>query len=191
MHMPPPRTDVDPRSIEQKQPRRTAVGLPAIGVAVQRSVEQMGVTRTVRTLGRLNQADGFDCPGCAWPDPDPDARSVAEFCENGAKAVAEEATRRTVGPAFSAVHSLADLADRSDYWLGQQGRLTHPMVRRAGGSHYEPISWEEAFALAAGHLTDLASPDEAIFYTICIRSGYPSARLPNAAWWDVPVAADL
>jgi molybdopterin-dependent oxidoreductase alpha subunit len=141
------------------------VGLPAIGVALRRSVEQMGVTRTVRTLGHLNQADGFDCPGCAWPDPDPESRSVAEFCENGAKAVAEEATRRTVGPEFFAEHSLEDLAGRSDYWLGQQGRLLHPMVRRPGGSHYEPISWQEAFALVARHLRALASPDEAIFYT--------------------------
>ena len=160
-----PSGDLDPRDIEQSEPKRAAAGLSAVAVSLRRSVEQMGVTRTLRTLSKLNQVEGFDCMGCAWADPEPGSRSFAEFCENGAKAVAEEATRRRVGPGFFAEHSLADLAGRSDYWLGQQGRLTHPMVRRDGGTHYEPISWAEAFTLIAGHLTELGSPDEAIFYT--------------------------
>ena len=136
MHTPPPAGDIDPRDITQKPKKDVAAGLPAVGVSLKRAVKQMGVTRSLRTLARLNQADGFDCMGCAWADPSPDARSHAEFCENGAKAVAEEATLRRVDPAFFAEHSLADLATRSDYWLGQQGRLTEPMVRREGGSHY-------------------------------------------------------
>ena len=165
MHTRAPVGDIDPRDVEQTEPKTAAGGVPAVAVSVRRSVEQMGLTRTLRTLGKLNQANGFDCMGCAWADPEPENRSFAEFCENGAKAVAEEATLRRVGAEFFAEHSLEDLVGRSDFWLGQQGRLTHPMVRRDGGTHYEPISWAEAFALIAEHLGHLGSPDEAIFYT--------------------------
>jgi molybdopterin-dependent oxidoreductase alpha subunit len=124
----------------------------------------MGAARTVRTLRLLNQREGFDCPGCAWPEPG-DHRKLAEFCENGAKAVAEEATRRRVGPEFFAEHSIADLADKTDYWLGQQGRLTRPMVLRPDSSHYQPIEWDDAFGLIAEQLRGLSTPDEAVFYT--------------------------
>jgi anaerobic selenocysteine-containing dehydrogenase len=88
----------------------------------------MGVRRTAQTLTKLNQVDGFDCQGCAWPDPDPGHRHAAEFCENGVKAVSEEATVRRVGPEFFAAHPVASLREKSDYWLGQQGRITQPMV---------------------------------------------------------------
>jgi molybdopterin-dependent oxidoreductase alpha subunit len=165
MHTRAPVGDIDPRDVEQTEPKSAAGGVPAVAVSVRRSVEQMGLTRTLRTLGKLNQVNGFDCMGCAWAEPEPENRSFAEFCENGAKAVAEEATLRRVGVEFFAEHSLEDLVGRSDFWLGQQGRLTHPMVRRDGGSHYEPIGWAEAFALIASHLGGLRSPDEAIFYT--------------------------
>jgi molybdopterin-dependent oxidoreductase alpha subunit len=123
----------------------------------------MGVRRTASTLSRLNQKHGFDCPGCAWPDPG--HRSPAEFCENGVKAVAEEATLRRVDRDFFAAHPIAELAERSDYWLGQQGRLVEPMHRRRGGTHYEPIGWDDAFALIADRLRALPSPDAASFYT--------------------------
>src|SRR4051794_37061771 len=129
------------------------------------AVREMGARRTARVLRRLNQADGFDCTSCAWPDPAPGERHRAEFCENGAKAVAEEATTQRVTPAFFAAHSIEDLAEREELWLGKQGRLTEPMVRRPDATHYEPISWADAFALIARHLGALASPDEAIFYT--------------------------
>jgi molybdopterin-dependent oxidoreductase alpha subunit len=119
--------------------------------------------RAGQTLLKLNQAEGFDCPGCAWPEPD--HRSAFEFCENGTKAVAAEATRKTVGPAFFEQHSVEALLAQSDHWLEAQGRLTHPMVRRAGATHYAPISWDEAFALLGEALRGLASPDEALFYT--------------------------
>ena len=112
---------------------------------------------------RVNQPDGFDCPGCAWPEPHDTTR--LEFCENGAKAVAEEATERRVTADFFASHSIADLAGRSDYWLGQQGRLTEPMHRPVGAAHYRPISWDGAVAIVAEHLRSLASPDRAVFYT--------------------------
>ncbi len=165
MAAPPPDHDVPATTVRKGHRKSSAVGIPAIAIAGNRSVQQMGPVRSLRTLHRLNQVDGFDCMGCAWPDPDPDQRSFAEFCENGAKAVAEEATLRRVGPEFFAEHDLGDLADRSDYWLGQQGRLTHPMVRREGSDRYAPISWDEAIALVAERLRGLSGPDQAIFYT--------------------------
>jgi molybdopterin-dependent oxidoreductase alpha subunit len=112
----------------------------------------------------MNQPNGFDCPGCAWPEAR-EHRSSFEFCENGAKALAWEATRRRADPAFFARHTVDALAAESDHWLGQQGRLTHPMRLREGARHYEPIAWDEAFALIAGCLNALANPDQAAFYT--------------------------
>ena len=165
MFRPAPREDIDETDLDVGGSSHAAAGATAVAVAMKRAVEQMGVTRTARTLLRLNQVDGFDCQGCAWPDPSPDHRHTAEFCENGAKAVAEEATRRTVGPEFFAEHPLSMLRERSDYWLGQQGRITQPVVLRAGGTHYEPIAWDDAFALVAERLRGLDSPDRAIFYT--------------------------
>jgi formate dehydrogenase major subunit len=136
-----------------------------VAVALDRAVRQMGPTRALQTLTRVNQVDGFDCMSCAWPDPDPEHRHRAEFCENGAKAVAEEATKARVTPEFFAEHSLEVLRAKDDYWLGQQGRLTHPMVKRPGGTHYEPISWDEALALVGRELKGLSTPNEAVFYT--------------------------
>ncbi|EST21378.1 FdhF/YdeP family oxidoreductase [Streptomyces niveus] len=151
-------------------PRDSAAGLPAVAHSLRVAQQQMGVTRAARTLLKVNQKDGFDCPGCAWPEGD--HRHTAEFCENGAKAVAEEATLRRVTPDFFAAHPVADLATRSGYWLGQQGRITQPMLLErgaadgtAGGDRYEPVSWERAFAIIAEELTALDSPDEALFYT--------------------------
>ncbi|MBD3913827.1 FdhF/YdeP family oxidoreductase [Nocardioides hwasunensis] len=132
---------------------------------MRRAVGQMGPVRTAQTLLKLNQVDGFDCQGCAWPDPAAGHRHAAEFCENGAKAVAEEATKELLDRDFFARHSLADLADKSEYWLGKQGRITEPMVLRAGATHYEPISWDDAFATVGRHLNALDDPDQAVFYT--------------------------
>ncbi len=160
-----PTHDVDERELEVGHPKDHAAGPTAVAVAVKRAVEQMGTVRTARTLLKLNQVDGFDNHGCAWPDPEAGHRHTAEFCENGAKAVTEEATKRMLGRDFFATHPVADLAQRTDYWLGQQGRLTEPMVLRPGGTHYEPVSWEEAFETIGRHLRGLSSPDEAIFYT--------------------------
>ena len=142
-----------------------AAGVTAVAVAMRRAVGQMGPLRAAQTLTRINQVDGFDCQGCAWPDPDAGHRHAAEFCENGAKAVAEEATKELLDREFFARHSVADLSERSEYWLGKQGRITEPMVLRPGASHYEPISWDDAFATIARHLNALESPDQAIFYT--------------------------
>jgi len=162
---PAPLQDIDEDRLEVTPAKDASAGVPAVAVSVERAVHSMGVTRTARTLRRLNQVDGFDCEGCAWPDPDPGHRHKAEFCENGAKAVAEEATLLKVGPEFFATHSLADLEGHTEYWLGKQGRITHPMVRREGATHYTPIEWDEAFALIGSTLRSLGSPDEAVFYT--------------------------
>ncbi|MFF5228041.1 FdhF/YdeP family oxidoreductase [Dactylosporangium sp. NPDC000521] len=145
-------------------PADHAAGLPAVRLSVTNAVRRMGIVKATRNLLALNQVDGVDCMSCAWPDPQ-DKRHTAEFCENGAKAVSWEGVRETIGPEFFAAHSIEDLAGRTDHWLERQGRLTHPMVRRDGATHYEPISWEDAFALVATHLNALDSPDEAVFYT--------------------------
>ncbi|VXB10657.1 FdhF/YdeP family oxidoreductase [Aeromicrobium sp. 9AM] len=160
-----PDNTIDEDELEVHHPKRTAAGVTGVRVSLQRAVSQMGVKTTARTLLKLNQADGFDCMSCAWPDPDPENRHTAEFCENGAKAVAEEATKERATPDFFARHSIADLAAHDEYWLGKQGRITHPMVKRSGGTHYEEIGWEEALRLIGDQLNSLDSPDEAIFYT--------------------------
>ncbi len=161
----PPKRDIDERELEIERPKQAAAGASAVAISMKRAVEQMGVRRTAQTLLRLNQADGFDCQGCAWPDPDPSHRHTAEFCENGAKAVTEEATLRRVDRSFFVEHSIEDLREKTDYWLGQQGRITEPMVLRAGSTHYQPIAWDQAFELIGGLLNGLASPDQAVFYT--------------------------
>ncbi len=117
-------------------------------------------------LLKLNQKNGFDCPSCAWPDPDGHRSLVAEYCESGAKAVADEVvTKHTASPVLFQRYSVDELSQKSEYWLGQQGRLTHPMVLREGATHYEKISWDDAFELVGKHLRALASPNEAVFYT--------------------------
>jgi molybdopterin-dependent oxidoreductase alpha subunit len=155
---------VEIEGLEIKQASSVAGGIPAIVQTAKHAWREMGARRSLKTLLAVNQKDGFDCPGCAWPEPD-NERSHAEFCENGAKAVAEEATRKRVTPEFFKEWSVAELSKKSDFWLGKQGRLTHPMLLRRGSEHYEPVSWDEAFALVAAELNTLASPDEAIFYT--------------------------
>jgi molybdopterin-dependent oxidoreductase alpha subunit len=154
----------DPSLVQIERPSKVAGGIPSILATAKTTWNEMGVARGVRTLLKLNQKTGFDCPGCAWPEPD-DERSHAEFCENGAKHVADEATTKRVTPEFFARWSVADLAEQTDQWLGKQGRITNPMVLRTGATHYEKTSWDEAFSLLARELNALTHPDEAIFYT--------------------------
>ncbi|GAA1462772.1 FdhF/YdeP family oxidoreductase [Williamsia maris] len=154
----------EPTRTDTSHPKTYAAGVPAVAVSMKRGFTQMGPLRTAKTFLELNQRHGFDCPGCAWPEK-PGGRKPAEFCENGAKAVAEEATRRRVTPDFFATHSVAELRERSEYWLSQQGRITHPMLLRDGGTHYEPIDWADAYRLIGDELAALGSPDEAVFYT--------------------------
>ncbi len=157
---PPIETD----AIRIARPATVAGGLKAVLETAKFTLKEPGLVRGVTALSRLNQVEGFDCPGCAWPDPDDD-RSLNEYCENGAKAVAEEATAKRCTPEFLSSWSVAELSRQSDYWLGHLGRLTHPMVLRAGSDRYHPISWDDAFAMIAGALNALSSPDQAIFYT--------------------------
>ena len=155
--------DVDTNSISE--PETWATGVPAIVSSVTRSVGAMGAPRALRSLRVINQPEGFDCPGCAWPEPPPGSRHRVEFCESGAKAVAEEATSARIDGAFFARHSIDDFRNRSDFWLGQAGRLTSPMIKHPHATHYEPISWDAAFAETASQLRGLDDPNEAVFYT--------------------------
>src|SRR6185437_11123916 len=142
-----PSEDAGDRSLKVDSPKTSAAGVRGVVAGLTIAEQQMGVRRSARTLLKINQVGGFDCPGCAWPEPPAGARSHFEFCENGAKAVAEEATLRRVDRAFFAAHPLEELAGHTDHWLGQQGRLAEPMVKRSGATHYEPITWDDAFAL--------------------------------------------
>jgi molybdopterin-dependent oxidoreductase alpha subunit len=141
----------------------TAAGIPAILKTFQFGLAEMGPLRTAETFHQINQRDGFDCQSCAWGNPD--RRKFFEFCENGAKALSDEATKKRITREFFAEHSVLELAEKSDYWLNRQGRLTEPMVLRRGSNHYEPITWDAAFQLVADELKALSSPDEAAFYT--------------------------
>ena len=140
---PAPVADINEDALAVHKPKTEAAGVKAVMVALERAVAQAGVVRTAQSLLRLNQQGGFDCPGCAWPES-ATKRKAAEFCENGAKAVAEENTLRTVGAEFWAKHSIAELSTKTEYWLGNQGRLSEPVVIREGDTHYSPISWAEA-----------------------------------------------
>jgi len=149
--------------VDPQDDDKAAGGFEALVSAVRHTLRGPGALRGLRSWRSLNQHAGFDCPGCAWPDPDD--RAAFEFCEQGVKAVAHEATRRTVGADFFREHSIPELLERPGRWLEAQGRLAEPLVRRAGSDHYEPIAWEDAFARAGEALRGLDSPDEAVFYT--------------------------
>ncbi|HEY4328423.1 MAG TPA: FdhF/YdeP family oxidoreductase, partial [Phycisphaerae bacterium] len=143
---------------------KTAAGFYAIYETGHFGLREMGVKRSLHTLLKVNQKDGFDCPSCAWPDPD-GKRKTAEFCENGAKAIASEATMKRLTPEVFARYPISDLLTHADIWLEDLGRITHPMFRSSGADQYVPISWDDAFELIGTELRTLASPDEASFYT--------------------------
>lgn len=152
-------------SIDRREYDDPAGGFGAIQATVHHLRRETGLLRGAQLLRAVNQPSGFDCPGCAWPEPDPAERPRLEFCENGVKAVAEEATRARCTPDTFARHSIADLLAMSDFELGRLGRLTHPMINRRGDEHYRPISWAEAFRIIGRELRALPSPDQASFYT--------------------------
>lgn len=150
--------------IEVKEPVTHAAGYLGVREALKHTFKEMGVLRSMRTLLSMNQKDGFDCPSCAWPDPEHPS-PVAEYCENGAKALGDEATTQHIGADFFKNNSVEELSQLTDYELNKFGRLIEPMVLRPGNVHYEPISWQDAFDLIAAELKKLNNPDEAIFYT--------------------------
>ena len=150
--------------VKVTDPNSYAAGREGIAAAMKHSFKEMGVVRAMTTLLHMNQKEGFDCPSCAWPDPEKPSK-IGEYCENGAKALADEATTSHIGAKYFEEHSVEELSLRSDYELNALGRLTEPLVLREGSIHYTPISWEDAFTLIADELHNLNSPDEAIFYT--------------------------
>jgi len=156
-------TPPDKRSLKIKKRKKMAAGIPAVTSSLKHGLQNMGLKRSVKTLTMVNQQNGFDCPGCAWPDPE--HRTHFEFCENGAKAVADEATTSRVTPEFFAKHSVQELSEQSDYWLNKQGRLTHPMLLEKNSSHYTPLSWDRAFEIISSKLKSLDHPDRSVFYT--------------------------
>lgn len=161
--------DTEPRKpsgigdLKRERVEDTAAGFPAIWATLTNAYGKMKFTDATRTLLKLNQKGGIDCQSCAWADPED--RTFAEFCESGAKALADEGTTKLVTPEFFATHTVAELSEKDDQWLNAQGRLSQPFVLREGAANYEPISWQDAFALIAEQLNSLASPDQAIFYT--------------------------
>ncbi|MCE7054887.1 FdhF/YdeP family oxidoreductase [Algoriphagus sp. AGSA1] len=150
--------------IDLKKPALYAAGFTAVKVALQHTFKEMGVIKSLQTLSHMNQKDGFDCPGCAWPDPQ-NRSKLGEYCENGAKALAEEATSKKVDNAFFSNYSIQEISSWSDYKIGQSGRLSAPMILRPDSNHYEECTWEEAFRTISDHLHALDHPDQAIFYT--------------------------
>lgn len=150
--------------IELKEPVAHAAGYLGVREALKHTFKEMGVLRSMRTLLSMNQKDGFDCPSCAWPDPEHPS-PVAEYCENGAKALGDEATTSHIGADFFRKNSVEELSQLTDFELNKFGRLVEPMVLKPGSVHYEPISWDESFKLIASELKKLNNPDEAIFYT--------------------------
>jgi molybdopterin-dependent oxidoreductase alpha subunit len=147
------------------KPKKVAAGIPAVYHSLKKVFAEAGFFRGLKALNKLNKKSGFDCPSCAWPDPDDDRSRVAEYCENGAKAVADEATAKLIGADFFTKNSVNDLAALSDYEIGGKGRIAEPMYLSKGATHYLPISWKDAFDKIAIVLNALSSPDEAVFYT--------------------------
>lgn len=159
----PGRTPDDRHPLRVSAPKKRAAGIPAVISSAQHGIRRMGVRRTWKTLRTVNQQEGFDCPGCAWPDPE--HRSGFEFCENGAKAVAEEAMSARFTAERFASKSIAEWSNQSDYELGGLGRLTQPVLRRKNHDRYEPISWDDALDMIGDRLSGLDDPNRAVFYT--------------------------
>ncbi len=151
--------------LRQSSPEPVAAGMSAVFSSMKHILDELPVGRGIKALRSLNQKHGYDCPGCAWPDPDGERSFLGEFCENGVKAIAEEATTKKLTAEFFRSHSVQELAELNDYEIGKKGRVAEPVYLPAGATHYQPISWEEAFDKIASHLNQLNSPDEAIFYT--------------------------
>ena len=159
-----PLTPMENKPPNLNSPKNSAAGIPAVISTMKYGIRNMGVINSITKLSKVNDFHGFDCPGCAWPDPD-SHRSFAEFCENGAKAVSDEATKSRADSDFWSKWSVSELSQKSDYWLNSQGRLTEPMILNPDSKHYQSISWNDAFDIIADNLLLLDNPDEAIFYT--------------------------
>jgi molybdopterin-dependent oxidoreductase alpha subunit len=158
------KNSINVKNLQVTKQKKWAAGVPAVMSAYINVSAKVGPIKGTRLLTQLNQIEGFDCPGCAWPDPLL-KRSTFEFCENGAKAVADEATLKRATTSFFAKYSIDDLKHKSDRWLNSQGRLVEPLILTKGSKHYQPISWSNALSLIAKQLNNLDSPNQAAFYT--------------------------
>ena len=158
-----PLTPFEKKPPKLSKSKSVAAGIPGVLASLKHSYKN-NILSSIYNLSKINRFRGFDCPGCAWPDPD-DHRSRFEFCENGAKAVADERTSKKANPNFFSSWSINELSKKSDHWLNSQGRITNPMVLKPGESHYKPISWEDAFRIIADEIYQLKFPDDCIFYT--------------------------
>ena len=156
-------TPMDTNSLKIKKVKSVAAGIPAATSSLFHGLRKMGAIKTVKTLTTVNQPAGFDCPGCAWPDPE--HSSAFEFCENGAKAVADEAMKGGVNPKFFAKYTVQELSQKSDFWLNNQGRITHPMVLKKGSDKYTPIDWDDAIQLVSDNIHASNDPNKSVFYT--------------------------
>ncbi|GAA4900303.1 FdhF/YdeP family oxidoreductase [Flaviramulus aquimarinus] len=152
-------------NLKTKKPPKNSVGFGGIKATLNQVSKYMNPADALKLSFKINQKGGFDCPGCAWPDPDDERSSLGEFCENGIKAIAEEAQNKTIGTDFFAKYAVDELASWTDFKIGKSGRLAEPMFLPEGATHYQPISWEDAFKKVGKHLNALNHPDEAVFYT--------------------------
>tara|TARA_R110002050_G_scaffold251241_2_gene389390 strand:- start:6093 stop:8384 length:2292 start_codon:yes stop_codon:yes gene_type:complete len=152
-------------TLKTTKSQTNSVGFGALKAAVSHVSKYMKPTDAIKIAAKINQKGGFDCPGCAWPDPDDERSKLGEYCENGMKAMAEEAQNKTIGADFFVKHSVDELASWSDFEIGKSGRLAEPMFLAEGATHYQPISWEDVFNKVGNHLNNLDTPDEAVFYT--------------------------
>jgi len=152
-------------NLKTKIPPTNSVGFGAIKSSIQHVSKYMNSVEAFKLSLKINQKGGFDCPGCAWPDPDDERSVFGEYCENGMKAMAEEVQNKTIATDFFTMNSVDDLAAMTDFEIGKSGRLGSPMFLSEGSTHYQPISWKEAFTKVGKHLNNLNSPDEAVFYT--------------------------
>ncbi|MEE2748283.1 MAG: FdhF/YdeP family oxidoreductase [Candidatus Thermoplasmatota archaeon] len=155
---------IEKENLKIRKPKNVAAGIPGVTKSFRIGIAEAGLSRTIRTMRTVNKFDGFDCPGCAWPDPD-NHRSGFEFCENGAKAFATEATKKRLSPELLSSKTVQEWSLHSDMELDKLGRLTHPMILRKDSDRYEPLSWDDAFSVIAKSVDNLDSPDECVLYT--------------------------
>ncbi len=161
VHSLPP---IESKALKIRKPKSIAAGITGVAKSFAIGLSEAGLIRTLRTMRTVNRFDGYDCPGCAWPDPD-NHRSGFEFCENGAKAFATEATTKRLTPEILSSKSVQSWSEYSDMELDKLGRLTEPMVLRQDSNHYERISWDDAFAMISTAINELDEPDQAVLYT--------------------------
>ncbi|MDQ2623074.1 MAG: molybdopterin-dependent oxidoreductase, partial [Actinomycetota bacterium] len=159
----PPEEDFTDADLTVGPPKKSAAGISSISHAMGPALRTMGPGRSFRAAFTMNHKRGFDCPSCAWISED--KPPAIDFCENGFKSLTSELAPVVVPPEFWEANPLSSMLDKSEFWLGRQGRITTPVYRAKGSDHYEPVTWDRALSLVADRLRSLDSPDDAVFYT--------------------------